>query len=91
MIDTSAPTPLTIVPSTTMKDAMRVHCCAGRPMLVSHLLPTQGYTTWCPVHCKRAHLVSWQEFPSESLRSIVNAINAVLVERDGQVNGAGVE
>ncbi len=90
MIDTSAPTPLTIVPSTTMKDAMRVHCCAGRPMLVSHLLPTQGYTTWCP-RCKRPHLAPWQDFSSEVLHSVVTAISAVLVERDGQVNGAGVE
>lgn len=90
MINTSAPTlPLAVVPSTTMKDAMRVHCCAGRAMLISHLLPTY-YTTWCP-RCKRAHVVAWQDFPSEALRDVLSAIAHVLVERDGQASAAGVE
>jgi len=63
----------------------RVECHAGRPKLISNVLPTQGWTCWCQ-QCRLVHLNTWDSLPSDVLLGIVEAINGVLVARGDAAN-----
>ena len=57
----------------------RVECHAGRPKLISNVLPT-GYSAWCQ-QCRLVHNVTWDSLPRDVLTGIVEAINEVLSQR----------
>lgn len=62
----------------------RIECKAGKPKLISNMLPASGYTVWCQ-QCRIVHLVSWDALPAAVLRGIAETISGILA-RDGSPN-----
>lgn len=63
----------------------RVECKAGKPKLISNILPASGYTVWCQ-QCRIVHLVSWDALPAAVLRGIAETISEILARGDAPIS-----
>jgi hypothetical protein len=63
-------------PTTAMH---RVECKAGRPKLISNVLPT-GWSVWCQ-QCRLVHYVQLSEMPSRILHDFAHTIDMILSDR----------